>query len=535
MKFPGLNIEKKIGQQSKLIWVGTGVMVIGIGYVLANMGVSKEKRKSIESEKPATVMYRDKSVTGLEQTVSDIQLMQKRFIEMQEKNLAQERTNTELTAAIKDLKGKVSEMEARPPEATSTRESLSTRDSGTAPTFKVNPPTTQGPTTKLNAPLPRPLQPGGAEAPAVTPADSSQITDAIKGTTTPPSAAQETKGINWQPMREIRVADASGNKFNFQEHREKSREDFNKAFGEKKEPGVFMPAGSMFSAVLMTGVDMPASTATQQNPVPVVFRVKREAILPNYASIDVRDCFLLGSGFGQLSSERAILRAEALTCVTNKGKVLEAPFNAFIVGPDGKVGIHGRLVSKQGAMIARALIGGIFGGLAGNASPMGVPSLNLNPQARQMWQDPDFGVIAQSGVTTGIRSATSSISRFYLKMAEETFPVIEVSAGEGVTVVVSQGANLPLKGSTDLQAIDGGANGAGGQAGAPQQGIANKVIGALTGVNDSAAKPMGQGQPGPAWQSGQAFGTPKQPGNVPVIPNDVENIIKSAIGRAVVQ
>ena len=61
-----------------------------------------------------------------------------------------------------------------------------------------------------------------------------------------------------------------------------------------------------------------------------------------------------------LGSERAYLRAETLTCVRTDGGVIEVPLDAYAVGEDGKVGIRGGLVSKQGALLAKALQAGFL-------------------------------------------------------------------------------------------------------------------------------------------------------------------------------
>jgi len=199
-------------------------------------------------------------------------------------------------------------------------------------------------------------------------------------------------------------------------------------------------------------LDAPTSAVAQKNPMPVVVRVKREAVLPNYASIDVRECFLMVAGWGQLASERAMMRSEALSCVRNDGNVIESKLEAYIVGTDGKVGIPGTLVSKQGQMIARSLMAGMLGGIGQTLNRTRVPALNINPtQEGTLYQSESIDRILQSGVAGGVGSATNMIAKFYLDMAKETFPVVEIPAGEAVTVVVTRGVSLPLKGSTNLQ------------------------------------------------------------------------------------
>ena len=222
----------------------------------------------------------------------------------------------------------------------------------------------------------------------------------------------------------------------------------------KAPDSAFVPAGSMFAGVLLSGLDAPTSAVSQKNPTPVVVRVKREAVLPNYASIDVRECFVMAAGYGQLSTERALMRAETLSCVRSDGQVIETNLDAYIVGTDGKVGIPGRLVSKQGQMIAQTLIAGTLGGIGQALNRSRVPSLNLDPIAGQsLYEQESMSSIAQSGVSGGVGSATNMIAKFYLDMAKETFPVVEVPAGEVVTVIVTRGSSLPMKGSTNLQRV----------------------------------------------------------------------------------
>lgn len=103
-------------------------------------------------------------------------------------------------------------------------------------------------------------------------------------------------------------------------------------------------------------------------------------------------------------------------------------------------------------MIAQTLLAGTLGGIGQALNRSRVPSLNIDPmQDRSLYQSESVSSIAQSGVAGGIGSATNMIAKFYLDMAKETFPVVEVPAGEAVTIVVTRGSMLPLKGSTNLQ------------------------------------------------------------------------------------
>ena len=133
----------------------------------------------------------------------------------------------------------------------------------------------------------------------------------------------------------------------------------------------FLPAGSIMSGTLLNGVDAPTSSATVNDPMPILLRIKKEAILPNHYTMDVRECHMLASAVGELSSERVRMRAEAISCVLNDGRAIEKNITAYAVSSyDGKVGIRGRLVSRNGSAIARALMAGFVSGLADAVSPL---------------------------------------------------------------------------------------------------------------------------------------------------------------------
>src|SRR5690606_4182353 len=86
---------------------------------------------------------------------------------------------------------------------------------------------------------------------------------------------------------------------------------------------VYLPAGSIITGTLLSGMDAPTGKNSMAQLYPAMLRVKHEAILPNEFTVDIKECFLLSGGFGDLSSERAYMRAETLSCVRSDGGVIE--------------------------------------------------------------------------------------------------------------------------------------------------------------------------------------------------------------------
>lgn len=218
---------------------------------------------------------------------------------------------------------------------------------------------------------------------------------------------------------------------------------------EEKAEQLYMPAGSIISGVLISGMDAPTSNGARQDPFPATLRIQKEAILPNRYRADVRECFLIVSGYGDLSSERAYLRGETLSCIKENGDVLEARLDSYAVGEDGKAGVRGRLVSKQGQIIARSLMAGFMAGAAEAFDVKRVPRLSLDAgRGRSQYERNDFSsTLMQGSAARGASTALDRIAEFYIDMAEGIFPVIEIDAGRQIEIIISKGSSLQVRGS----------------------------------------------------------------------------------------
>lgn len=208
----------------------------------------------------------------------------------------------------------------------------------------------------------------------------------------------------------------------------------------QKPPAPYLPAASFFEVVTLNGMDAPTNPVAVKNPVPALARIKTDAILPNHFLHDVKDCFILMAGYGSMSSERAIIRLESISCTGPDGKIMESKIDGYVVGEDGRVGMRGRLVSKQGQIVAKALAAGVLSGFGTAITPLATPGLNIN--SGTSYAQPSPGSIATSAVGKGFSDAASSASKFYLDVANEMTPIIEIDAGRKVTVVLTKGIEL---------------------------------------------------------------------------------------------
>lgn len=250
---------------------------------------------------------------------------------------------------------------------------------------------------------------------------------------------EELEGANIQPKKTLTI----------HSHVAAVEEAAEETAAEESE--MYLPVGSILTGVFINGLDAPTGNAARRDPFPATLRIQKEAILPNRFRADVRECFMMVSGYGDLSSERAYLRGEAISCVREDGGVIEATLDSYAVGEDGKAGVRGRLVSKEGQLIARSLMAGFMEGAAGALNVRQAPSIRIR---RESDSDSDKVPVykqaldadsMQGAVASGAGSALSRIADYYIKMAESIFPVIEVDAGRQIDVFITRGTALKIR------------------------------------------------------------------------------------------
>jgi len=212
-----------------------------------------------------------------------------------------------------------------------------------------------------------------------------------------------------------------------------------------REQGAWLPSGSFMKAVLLSGLDAPTSGGSQAEPYPVLLGITDISTLPNRFKMNLKECFVVGAGYGNISDERAYIRAENLSCVRNDGKVIDVPLKGHVVGEDGKLGMRGRLVSKQGQQIAMAIFAGTLSGLGTALRPQQpITYQELTGGSTGAVYRPPVSDVLESAALGGVGSALDKVAEHYLKMAEKLFPVIEVDAGRHIEIMVLKGQELKI-------------------------------------------------------------------------------------------
>jgi conjugal transfer pilus assembly protein TraB len=213
------------------------------------------------------------------------------------------------------------------------------------------------------------------------------------------------------------------------------------ADGAKPSPqtvDTFLPV-SFTRGTLLGGLDAPTGGQSQSNPHPVLIRLSDTSVLPNRHRADYRECFVIASGYGDISSERAYLRTGSLSCIRADGTALELKIEGNVYGEDGKYGMRGRLVTKQGQMLLNGLMAGVMSGIG-----QGISTANTTYSTSALGQvaTTSGSDAMRAGVGSGVGKALDRLAQYYIKLAEQTFPVIEIDAGREIDVVITKGVRI---------------------------------------------------------------------------------------------
>ena len=204
-------------------------------------------------------------------------------------------------------------------------------------------------------------------------------------------------------------------------------------------PEHYVPSGTFVRAVILGGADADASVNGQsKNNGVMLFKLLQAGTLPNGQHSRLQGCFVTGSSYGDISSERAYVILDKLSCAQPGHPIIDKAVTGWAFF-GGKVGIKGQPLMRDNKVMQWAGISGAMAGIASAAqysqsvqsisalgSAMTVPSSNIAPYA-------GYG---------GASKAADVLSNYYVKRAEQYHPVIQVGSGNLVTIVFKDGFYL---------------------------------------------------------------------------------------------
>lgn len=275
---------------------------------------------------------------------------------------------------------------------------------------------------------------GGAMPSFISPPPAPTNTEQYRIQESPKDNIQEEKK---EPPKSIIMGDMIGN-INIPSPVDEPKNDI-----IKKTKKIELPSGSFMSGILLSGLDAPTGGKAKTSPHPVLIRITNTARLPNKFRANLKECHAVGSAYGDLSSERAYVRVEKLSCMTDDGRAIEKGVAGqsfgYVSGEDGKAGLTGIVVSKQGAILARTLASGFLEGVS-RAFQSSSTTYSVTSTGTVSTPNPDDTL--QLGLFGGAGEASKRLADFYMKLANEMFPVVEINAGRKVDIVLLEKLNF---------------------------------------------------------------------------------------------
>lgn len=402
-------------KQKLLVFAGVGVFIAGMAGSLLFFDSSAEEVEegqtveTVELKAPGTVEEADQLAntvaTDVQQNTDKVSQLEQQLAERDEYITS---LNDKIERALSNAEQAIREAEAAKAEARERPTIISSPASSPAPVLNPPPVVITETSPETGKTLPQGLNGnkilGDPNAP------------------TPPINRDGGNAIEQKPqVKIINVKNADG-----QDRVSISRKE------------TFIPEGSFVRVIMVNGADAPTSGQAQSDPLPVLFETVGNLNMPNNYKLDIKGCRFLGYAWGNLSSERVMARIESGSCIIN-GQAVKIDLKGHIIGEDGKTGMRGKVVSKQGQALAAAALSSAFeaiGGLYSNT--VGTTTTGALGVQRTV----SGSQVGKSAAGAAIGGGADKLSEFYLRRAEELFPVVEVHAGRAVEILITKGATI---------------------------------------------------------------------------------------------
>lgn len=208
-----------------------------------------------------------------------------------------------------------------------------------------------------------------------------------------------------------------------------------------------LPLGSYVKTRVLTGVE-----ANENEPYPILLQADYAFVGPNGSKVDMSGCFFIAKAKGNLSTERVIGEITEMSCVRSNGEHFKRTVRGYIAGEDSTFGITGELISKQGQVLAAAVIANLAKG-AGDALSLA--------QQQQTIAVGNTGSAATATNVTGsvpafvagkaVADASTVVAQWYLNYASKLVPSIAVGSGRDIWVVMLDDTNVPSLDDLNVQ------------------------------------------------------------------------------------
>lgn len=207
----------------------------------------------------------------------------------------------------------------------------------------------------------------------------------------------------------------------------------------------YIPEGTYFTGHLLGGIAVSTGLNTpDENATPVAIKLigrfdqekKETTNLSPLNNLRLENCRIMGSSYGDLSSERAIIRLEKLICEQDS-TYITSKIAGQIFGSDGLNGIKGTVIATSSKHIKNAAIGGLISGISSSAKGQDGSSMSASGVIQTKTKGAKS--LLSDGVLSGASNAGDKIADYYLRQAEAMSPILTVPSGVRINAQITKG------------------------------------------------------------------------------------------------
>jgi len=217
-------------------------------------------------------------------------------------------------------------------------------------------------------------------------------------------------------------------------HEEYEEEIENSEKTQKKRTIKLPP--SFMKGFLLTGMDAMTIEGSNDTPEPMMIRVQAPAVLPNEVKANLKGCFVIAEGYGNLATHRVDARLKSLSCINFEGNsIIFEKIKGYVQDGDGKRGIKGKPIHRAGALVARSMIAGAFEGI-GSALSSSAQTSNIS--ALGSTTTTNSGSLGKAAIGSSISAGAKDVRTLFLQLARQSSPIIEIGAAKQISVIITE-------------------------------------------------------------------------------------------------
>ena len=221
---------------------------------------------------------------------------------------------------------------------------------------------------------------------------------------------------------------------------------------EEAKRWAYLPAGSYVKCTLLTPVDAPIS---KDDPMPVALRADTIFYGPNGSTVPLKNCMLIGAAWGDLNTEKAYVEIVKIVQVLEDGNVWEEAGGksgnrlGWVVD-----GLHGKTEYRINGILAKGAIAS-FVAAAADALAMDQTSSTVSGLTGTTTTSVT-GQTSKFAAYKGASGFAKTLAQPYLKLLEQSMPIIHIDAGKEVYVFTLKGMEvkgLEAKGESEFGSL----------------------------------------------------------------------------------